>query len=50
MSLRLISWNIQKGIGVDLRRDLRRTASVLSALSADVVGLQEVLRTARPGR
>jgi endonuclease/exonuclease/phosphatase family metal-dependent hydrolase len=46
MSLRIVSWNIQKGIGVDLRRDLRRTASVLSALSADVVGLQEVLRTA----
>jgi endonuclease/exonuclease/phosphatase family metal-dependent hydrolase len=46
MSLRIVSWNIQKGIGVDLRRDLKRTAGVLSELSADVVGLQEVLRTA----
>ncbi len=42
----VVSWNIQKGIGVDLRRDLGRTASVLARLDADVIGLQEVLRRA----
>ena len=47
MSIRIVSWNIQKGIGVDLRRDLTRTASVLSGLAPDVVGLQEVLRCDR---
>lgn len=41
----VVSWNIQKGIGMDLRRDLARTARVLGAIDADVVGLQEVLRT-----
>jgi endonuclease/exonuclease/phosphatase family metal-dependent hydrolase len=44
MGLAIVSWNIQKGIGVDLRRDLDRTARVLRALDADVIGLQEVLR------
>jgi len=47
MSVRVVTWNIQKGIGVDLRRDLARTARVLSGLAPDVVGLQEVLRVAR---
>ncbi len=46
-NLRVVSWNIQKGIGVDFRRDLDRTARVLRATNADVIGLQEVLRTAR---
>jgi endonuclease/exonuclease/phosphatase family metal-dependent hydrolase len=41
----VVSWNIQKGIGTDLRRDLARTARVLGAIGADLVGLQEVLRT-----
>ncbi|MGH7294612.1 MAG: endonuclease/exonuclease/phosphatase family protein, partial [Polyangiaceae bacterium] len=41
----IVSWNIQKGIGMDLRRDLARTARVLEDTGADVIGLQEVLRT-----
>jgi endonuclease/exonuclease/phosphatase family metal-dependent hydrolase len=44
MPLTIVSWNIQKGIGMDLRRDVARTADVLAALAPDVVGLQEVLR------
>jgi endonuclease/exonuclease/phosphatase family metal-dependent hydrolase len=47
VSVRIVSWNIQKGIGVDLQRNLPRTARVLSELAPDVVGLQEVLRTDR---
>jgi endonuclease/exonuclease/phosphatase family metal-dependent hydrolase len=42
-NLRIVSWNIQKGIGMDLRRDLDRTVRVLAETGADVVGLQEVL-------
>lgn len=45
MTLHVVSWNIQKGFGADFRRDLDRTASVLAALAADVMGLQEVVRT-----
>jgi endonuclease/exonuclease/phosphatase family metal-dependent hydrolase len=41
--LRVVSWNIQKGIGMDLRRDLDRTVRVLAEADADVIGLQEVL-------
>ncbi len=43
--LEIVSWNIQKGIGMDLRRDLARTARVLEETGADVIGLQEVRRT-----
>jgi len=43
--VQIVSWNIQKGIGVDFRRDLGRTARVLASCGADVIGLQEVLRT-----
>lgn len=43
--VRVASWNIQKGIGMDLRRDLARTARVLSACDYDVIGLQEVVRS-----
>jgi endonuclease/exonuclease/phosphatase family metal-dependent hydrolase len=43
--MRIVSWNIQKGIGMDARRDLARTARVLAVAGADVVGLQEVMRT-----
>ena len=42
----ILSWNIQKGIGMDLRCDLDRTTRVLRAIDAEVVGLQEVVRTA----
>ena len=44
MSATIVSWNIQKGIGMDLRRDVARTAEVLAVLEPDIVGLQEVLR------
>ncbi len=44
-SLEIASWNIQKCVGVDFRRDVARTARVLAALQADVIGLQEVVRT-----
>lgn len=43
--LHVVSWNIQKGVGMDFRRDLARTTHVLRAMGADVIGLQEVLRT-----
>jgi endonuclease/exonuclease/phosphatase family metal-dependent hydrolase len=41
----VVTWNIQKGRGMDFRRDLRRTAAALAEMDADVVALQEVLRT-----
>jgi endonuclease/exonuclease/phosphatase family metal-dependent hydrolase len=41
-TLRAASYNIRHGAGVDNRVDLPRTASVLRALNADVVGLQEI--------
>jgi endonuclease/exonuclease/phosphatase family metal-dependent hydrolase len=40
--LRLVTWNIHKGIGRDGRYDLGRIVHVLRELSADVVCLQEV--------
>jgi endonuclease/exonuclease/phosphatase family metal-dependent hydrolase len=40
--LRLGSWNIHMGIGVDGRRDLGRTAQVIREMETDVLGLQEV--------
>ncbi len=44
MALHVVSWNIQKGLGTDFRRDLDRTSRVLAGLDADIVGLQEVIR------
>lgn len=43
--LKVATWNIQKGIGLNFRRDLSRTMGVLESFDADVIGLQEVLRT-----
>jgi endonuclease/exonuclease/phosphatase family metal-dependent hydrolase len=40
--LKLATWNIHYGIGTDGRFDLDRTLSVLAAIDADVVALQEV--------
>src|SRR6476646_8033010 len=40
--MRVISYNIRGGLGMDDRRDIRRIASVLREAAADVVGLQEV--------
>jgi endonuclease/exonuclease/phosphatase family metal-dependent hydrolase len=42
MRLRLVSYKIQKAVGVDLRRDPMRILDVLNELEADVVALQEV--------
>lgn len=41
-SLTLATWNIHSGIGADNLFDIERTTSVLAAMDADVVGLQEV--------
>ena len=41
----IATWNIQKGVGTDFRRRIDRTADVLASVDADVVGLQEVMRT-----
>lgn len=40
--LRLVTWNIHKGIGTDRRYALERTIEVLKGLDGDVVCLQEV--------
>ena len=40
-TLQAASWNIRKCVGLDWRRDPRRTATVLAELDADVVALQE---------
>ncbi|NDR56498.1 endonuclease/exonuclease/phosphatase family protein [Aliiruegeria sabulilitoris] len=40
--LRLASYNIQKAVGVDFRRDPARIIDVINMLQADLVALQEV--------
>lgn len=40
--LRLATWNIHMGIGLDGERDLARTAQVIRELAPDVIALQEV--------
>ncbi|MCW2667529.1 MAG: Metal-dependent hydrolase [Frankiales bacterium] len=40
--MRVVTWNLHAGIGLDGRYDLGRIADVLRPLDADVVGLQEV--------
>lgn len=42
--IRIASYNIRKSVGLDYRRDAPRVLSVLSAINADVVALQEVDR------
>ena len=41
-TLRVVSWNIRHGVGMDGRLDLDRTAAVLRRLEPDLVALQEV--------
>jgi endonuclease/exonuclease/phosphatase family metal-dependent hydrolase len=36
------TWNIHSAIGTDDRMDMRRVTSVIAAIDADVIGLQEV--------
>ncbi|MFV0332877.1 MAG: endonuclease/exonuclease/phosphatase family protein [Tropicimonas sp.] len=43
-NLRLASYNIQKAVGTDFRRDPGRIIDVINRLGADVVALQEVDR------
>lgn len=42
--LTVVSYNIHRGVGLDRRHDLDRIADVISEVSPDVVGLQEVIR------
>lgn len=48
MQLRLASYNIQKAVGVDLRRDPARVLHVLNQIRADVVVLQEADKRLAP--
>lgn len=43
-TLSVATYNIQRGRGIDLARRFERTARVVEALEADVIGLQEVVR------
>lgn len=40
--LRIMSYNIRNGIGMDETADLRRTARVIDSVGADIVAVQEV--------
>ena len=40
--LRLATWNIHMGIGLDGQRDLTRIAAVIGEMAPDLIGLQEV--------
>ena len=46
-TLRVMTWNIRHGEGLDGRVDLERIAAVIRASGADLVGLQEVDRGVR---
>jgi len=49
--LRLMSYNIHVGVGMDKKQDLKRIADVIKVYGCDLVGLQEVDRgVARTGR
>lgn len=43
-TLRVLSYNIRRGLGMDGRQDLRRVADVIDRIDPDVVGLQEIDR------
>lgn len=47
-ALRIASYNVQKCVGTDLRRDPGRILDVLNSLDADVVALQEADRRRAP--
>ena len=49
-TLRVMSYNIHIGVGLDKKSDLARIANVIKAADVDVVALQEVdVRTRRSG-
>ena len=41
MQLKIASYNIHKGVGLDRKRDPDRILSVLAEIDADIVALQE---------
>jgi len=47
-SLRIVSYNIHKGVGTDRRRNPERILSVLSEIDADIIALQEADRRFGP--
>jgi len=47
-SLRLATWNIHMGVGLDGQRDIQRVGQVIGEITPDVIGLQEVDN--RPGQ
>jgi endonuclease/exonuclease/phosphatase family metal-dependent hydrolase len=49
-TLRVATYNVHRCVGIDWRRSERRIAEVISSLSADIVGLQELSApTSGPG-
>ena len=42
VQLRVLSYNIHYGVGMDSNKDLKRIADVINRLNPDIVGLQEV--------
>lgn len=46
MHIRVATYNIHSGVGLDRRHDLQRIIRVIDELRADIVGLQEVASTA----
>jgi endonuclease/exonuclease/phosphatase family metal-dependent hydrolase len=47
-TLRIVSWNIRKAVGLDWRRDPARILRVLQRLEADIVILQEADKRLHP--
>ena len=41
-AVRLATWNIHMGVGLDNKRDLNRTAKIIQQMKPDLIGLQEV--------
>ncbi len=48
MTLRIVSWNIRKAVGLDWRRDPDRVLAVLEDIAPDIVLLQEADRRLPP--
>jgi endonuclease/exonuclease/phosphatase family metal-dependent hydrolase len=44
--LRVLTWNIHRGVGIDFCHDIHRIGDVIGQIDADIVAIQEVdLRT-----
>jgi endonuclease/exonuclease/phosphatase family metal-dependent hydrolase len=46
VQIRVLSYNIHYGVGMDSKKDLKRIADVINRLNPDIVGLQEVADSA----